>query len=160
MSQIPYTVKDSDGFVQHGVFQPDFPGVEYFEGEGSGEDNPVYGVNDLYRTESGFWIWGTSNTGTDALFAYEGITEEQARDWLEKNGHHEAVDRYFNKPKGGRPAKGEKFQARVPRATLERIDADAARNEMDRSDLVAALIEIAYCPSVAERRMLETALGI
>ncbi len=97
MTQVPFTVV-TGGFTQHGVFQPDLPGTLYFEGMGQGGDNPVPGVNDLYRSDSGFWIWGTTNTGTDALFAYECITDAQARDWLQKNGHHEAVALYFPAP--------------------------------------------------------------
>jgi hypothetical protein len=91
---IPYTVV-RDGYVLHGAFESDLPGTESFEGPGQGDDNPVPGVNDLWRTDTGEWIQGTDATGTDAVFAYQGITEAQARAWLVANEHHEAAHRHF-----------------------------------------------------------------
>lgn len=91
---IPYTVV-CDGHVLYGVFESDLPGTEYFEGPGHGDDNPVPGVNDLYRTDTGQRIRGTHDTGTAAVFAYEGITEAQAHAWLIANGHHDAAHRHF-----------------------------------------------------------------
>lgn len=91
---IPYTVV-RDGLVLHGAFDSDLPGTEFFEGLGQGDDGPVPGVNDLWRTDTGEWIQGTTETGTGAVFAYRGVTGAQARLWLVANGHHDAAHRHF-----------------------------------------------------------------
>ncbi|MER6605771.1 hypothetical protein ABT282_07600 [Streptomyces sp. NPDC000927] len=156
----PHTKLDPSGNTLHGIFHSDLPGVEHFEGLGQGDDNPIYGVNDLWRSDTGQWIWGTTNTGNDSQYAYVGIEPEVARDWLEKNEHPEAVDRYFNKPRGGRPRKGEKAQVRIPQALLDRIDTDAERNNLDRSDMLAQLIALAYSADIHDIMKIREQLHI
>lgn len=160
MIQVPYVVKAEDGFTQHGIFQPDYPGTEHFEGLGQGDDNPVPGVNHLFRTDAGEWIWANTNTGTDAQLVYELITPAQARNWLEWNDQSDAARRYFGGLQDERHSPKEVVLARVPKETSERINDDAARNNMEAEDFVAELIAIAYTRRTFDRNTLAWKLGI
>ncbi|WP_078982483.1 hypothetical protein [Embleya scabrispora] len=91
---IPYTVV-CDGHVLHGAFESDLPGTEYFEGPGQGgrqsrprRERPV--ARGHRRVDP-----GTTETGTDAVYGYRGVTGAQARAWLIANGHHDAAHRHF-----------------------------------------------------------------
>ncbi|MEV4505478.1 hypothetical protein [Streptomyces klenkii] len=160
MIQVPYVVKAEDGFTQHGVFQPDYPGTEHFEGLGQGDGNPIPGVNHLFRTDTGEWIWATTNTGTDAQLIYELITPAQARNWLERNDQNDAVLRYFGNPQGEHHSPKEIIRARVPKGISDRIHADASRNNMEAEEFAAKLIAIAYTKRTIDRNMLAWKLGI
>lgn len=49
---IPYTPVH-DRLVLHGAFEPHAPGTEFFEGPERGDDDPVPGADDPWRTDTG-----------------------------------------------------------------------------------------------------------
>ncbi|MEU5421351.1 hypothetical protein [Streptomyces sp. NPDC020667] len=128
----------------------------------SDSGRPIYSFHTwhLFRTDTGEWIWATTNTGTDAQLVYELITPAQARNWLEWNDHNDVARRYFGGTQDEQHSPKETIRARVSKETSERIYDDAARNNMEAEDFVAELIAIAYTKRTIDRNALAWKLGI
>lgn len=129
MARIAYTGTYSDGMPFGGVFDSD--SAESFEGNDPNPDGYVM-AEELFLTGSDTWILNQVTAGSPDRSTYEVISPDTAREWLDKNHHPEAVKRYFERSKGGRPGIGERLVTRVPARTYNQI---AALSEMYAEEL-------------------------
>ncbi|MFJ5120969.1 hypothetical protein [Kitasatospora sp. NPDC088548] len=115
-----------------------------WDGSNRISDTPVV----LYRTKGGRWVRNTYSQRQGVEERYEFVTDEQARDWLIRNKHHEHVARYFGELEeeagpnlGGRPKIGEKkSEVRLPDKVLAAIDDQAKGKGVTRAELLRTLI--------------------
>jgi hypothetical protein len=104
----------------------------------------------LFHTAEGRWVLygyiyrqpgralGTGNTF---------ISGDQARDWLERNGHDGAAVRYFGETaeRGpGRPAIGGRVTIPVGDGRLAVVDAWARDRKVSRAEAIRQLLDIAF----------------
>jgi hypothetical protein len=102
----------------------------------------------LHRTAGGKWVLNTDahryHSGPNA---YRYITGAQAREWLLKNQHDDAAERFFgevpeeedNRP--GRPEIGGRVTTALGAARLAEVDAFAALKGITRAEAIRALVE-------------------
>lgn len=130
MARISYTGTRPDGLTFGGVFDSD--AAEMFEGNDPDPDGYT-STEELFLTDDGWWILNrVIDTGDPIQSTYALIDADLARKWLIENGHPEAVKRYFERPKGGRPPIGERLNTSVPARMYNQI---AALSEMYAEDL-------------------------
>lgn len=103
----------------------------------------------LYRTKEGRWVlydcleatWG----GEIGQYSY--IKPGQAREWLERNEHEEALrENFLEAPEGrnpGRPTIGARANLSVGPDRLAAIDAWARARKLTRGEAVRQLLDIA-----------------
>jgi hypothetical protein len=114
MARVAYTGKHADGMEFGGLFETG--NAEKFEGNESDYSNEYdYSLPDeLYLTEDGAWILNQVVVGSPDRSTYTLLSADEARAWLEGNNHPEAVTRYFERPKGGRPKIGDRLITTAP----------------------------------------------
>ncbi|MEV7675012.1 hypothetical protein [Streptomyces sp. NPDC088752] len=113
-----------------------------FDGESpqSIEEEGFWEAN-LFLTAEDHWVLNNVALGKNSKgSAYIQVDGDRARAWMERNGHTEAVTRYFERPKGGRPGVGEKLFARVPARTYNQIADLAELYAEDMSSTVRRLL--------------------
>lgn len=103
----------------------------------------------LFRTAEGRWVlhgyvharpggaFGTGNTF---------VSTDQARDWLGRNGHHEAVAGYFGEAaeRGpGRPAIGGRVTIPIGDGRLTAVDTWARNRKVSRAEAIRQLLDFA-----------------
>lgn len=138
MVQISYTHTE-DCHVQHGLFNSDT--AEHFHClDRDNEDDPS--CDELFRTDLGYWILNRIDASANTT-TFKTITNAEAKLWLNANGHLEAAARYFDRPKGGRPSKGQKVEVRVPSKDLTYIDGLCETWDMDRPEGIRRLLGLA-----------------
>lgn len=98
----------------------------------------------LYRTAGGRWVLHSWSQYQNVPEQYEFISDQQAREWLLKNGHDEAVERFFGpveEERGpGRPEIGPAIQIRLPEEMLSRIDQQAKELGISRAERIRQLL--------------------
>jgi hypothetical protein len=135
--QIAYTSLDSDGPINSRVFDTDQ--AEEFEGDDPAPRLRVEGTAwnvGMYLTREGRWVVSTllirsaekGGSGT----VYMEVDGDRAHEFLKKYHHLEAAQRYFERPKGGRPKIGDRLITTVP-ARMHNEIADLA--EMYAEDM-------------------------
>lgn len=101
----------------------------------------------LYRTAGGRWVLHFWSQYQGVPERYEFISDTKAREWLLKNGHDEAVERFFGpveEERGpGRPEIGPAIQIRLPQELLDKIDARAQESGSSRAETIRQLLAIA-----------------
>jgi hypothetical protein len=114
MARIAYTGTDDSGMTIGGMFESDT--AEKFDGnESNYADEHDYSLpEELYLTDSGSWILNQAVVASPDRSTYTRLSADEARAWLEANNHPEAVTRYFERPKGGRPKIGERVITTIP----------------------------------------------
>ncbi|MFJ9380214.1 hypothetical protein [Streptomyces sp. NPDC101455] len=148
MARIPYAHTDETGFTTHGYFESDT--AERFHGNDPDPDG--YNLaEELYCSDLGYWLLDRGQSDG----SYVAISDEEARQWLIDNEYPEEAKRRFERPKGGRPSKGEKVEVRIPAWTLRRIDEIAARNDLDQLETIRRLLVMAVR---TERSIAESAI--
>lgn len=99
----------------------------------------------LYRTKSGRWVLHHWSQWQGTIPTYRFVTDEQAREWLLRCGHDEAVARHFGdveEERGpGRPEIGPAFSLRFPTDMLERLDARAKDAGTSRAAMIRRAVE-------------------
>jgi hypothetical protein len=69
----------------------------------------------MYLTRDGAWVLNTLIIRKeDFLNVYKEVEGDEANRWLKKHHHLEAAERYFERPKGGRPKIGERLITTAP----------------------------------------------
>lgn len=108
----------------------------------------------LYRTAGGRWVLNSWSQFQGVPEQYEFISDARAREWLLKNGHDEAVERYFGEIEDergpGRPEIGPAIQVRLPEDLLARVDAYAGEQRISRAEAVRRLLESALWLTMAK----------
>ncbi|MGW7100309.1 hypothetical protein [Streptomyces sp. NPDC054838] len=102
--------------------------ADMFEGKDPDFDSRSM-TEHLYLTADDDWVLNEAN-GSDST--YTKLDADDARTWLQENKHPEALKRYFERPKGGRPAIGERLITTVPARTHNEI---ADLSEMYAEDM-------------------------
>jgi hypothetical protein len=101
----------------------------------------------LFRTKEGRWVLRDYLSVEPLIPAHSYITDEQARKWLERNEHEEAVRRFFTEvaeDRGpGRPAIGARANIPFGRDRLAAIDTWAQARNISRGEAVRQLLDIA-----------------
>lgn len=111
MARIAYTGTHPDGMTFGGLFETE--SAEKFEGNDQPEESYAL-PEELYLSEDGYWILNQVVVASPDRSTYTLVSADDARAWLEANDHKEAVQRYFERPKGGRPRIGERLITTVP----------------------------------------------
>lgn len=110
LAYIAYNATAPDGTPEGRLFDPQeaelFPGNDPDDGELVWEH--------LYLTEKGVWIKNTIRFGSPDTSSFDAVPPEVAHAWLKDNNHQEAAERYFERPKGGRPKIGERLITTAP----------------------------------------------
>lgn len=138
MARITYTGTHPDGSTFGGLFDSD--DAEWFEGNDSDPDDYTM-QEELYLTSDDRWILNRVVASDIDRSTYELITPERAREWLEENNYPEAVRRYFERPKGGRPRIGERLITRAPARMHNKIAVLAEMYGEDMPDTVRRLLD-------------------
>lgn len=98
----------------------------------------------LYRTAGGRWVLHFWSQYQGVPERYEFISDTKAREWLLKNGHDEAVERFFGpveEERGpGRPEIGPAIQIRLPEDMLAQIDQQAKELGISRAERIRQLL--------------------
>jgi len=106
----------------------------------------------LYRTAGGRWVLNSWSQFQGVPERYEFISDARAREWLLKNGHDEAVQRFFGEieeERGpGRPEIGPAIQVRLPAELLRRVEDWAQAQGVSRAEAVRRLLEAALVKEV------------
>lgn len=111
MSYIPFRRGEDE---PEGLFDSDL--AEYYPGlEPERRDPDTYWEASLYLTAEDQWVMNILAFGPENhhVAFYTLVEAHIARLWLEANNYPEVVNRYFNRPKGGRPGIGDKLITRV-----------------------------------------------
>jgi hypothetical protein len=165
--KIPYVIQDPalPRRLLHGLFWTEgiddtFDGLDPWDMHSDGMTEVLYHLNSDSLTDNN-WILLHSDTANDAQVVHEVISDDRAREWLEKNDHAAAVEKYFTKPKGGRPSIGPKIQSNVTPSVYSKIQRDREDWGLSESDVVRSRLEIAYMDTVDQRqkRMFQLALA-
>jgi hypothetical protein len=102
----------------------------------------------VLRTAQGRWVLGSySRYNSDHQEHYRFVTVDQAREWLLRNGHDEAVEQYFGEVEeetgpnlGGRPEIGPAINVRLPKDLLARVDRSAADRGLSRAEAIRQML--------------------
>lgn len=102
----------------------------------------------LYRTPGGRWVRNRdAKNFYNGPETYEFVTDDEARDWLLRNSHDEAVTKWFGEieeERGpGRPEVGKPINLRLGDDLLDRVDAEAKRRGKTRAETVRELVAAA-----------------
>lgn len=125
-----------------------FPGETYWDGNNSACVHLRDGTRrqHLHRTARGRWVLENTSQWQNEQDTYEFITDDEAREWLIKNGDDGAVTEFFGEmedesgpPVGGRPKIGPQVSVAYPPELLQRID--AKRGKQSRAEFLRALAE-------------------
>jgi hypothetical protein len=106
------------------------------------------GYEELYRTKGGRWVrhYNARSEFNGPEF-YEFLTDEQAQEWLLKDGDDDAVRKYFGEieeERGpGRPEIGPAFSVRFPADLLARVDQLAGACGLTRAAWLRQVAEVA-----------------
>ncbi|MFH8483175.1 hypothetical protein [Streptomyces sp. NPDC018055] len=80
----------------------------------------------MYLTRDGAWVLNTLIVRKqDVINVFKEVEGDRAHAWLKQYHHLEAAERYFERPKGGRPKIGERLITTVP-ARVQHEIADLA----------------------------------
>lgn len=137
MARIAYTDTHPDGSTFGGWFESD--NAEKFEGNDQPEGSYAL-PEELYLTDDGFWILNQVVIANPDRSTYTLVDADEARQWLEENNHPEAVQRYFERPKGGRPRIGERLITTAPARMHNQIAALSEMYAEDMPDTVRRLL--------------------
>lgn len=94
----------------------------------------------VWLTPSGRWV--LTSTDWDCY-----ITEDEARGFLDENGHRDAVLAHIDVPRAtrGRPEVGPEVKVRLPESTIAAVDSMATTNGLTRAGQLRSMImDIAY----------------
>ena len=101
----------------------------------------------LYYTAGKRWVlyhWSQWPGGEEW---HKFISDQQAREWLLKNGHHQAAGRHFGeieeKRGPGRPEIGPAIQIRLPESLLTRLDEEAGKAGTSRAETIRRILAAA-----------------
>lgn len=102
---------------------------------------------ELYRTAQGRWVlrhW-SQREGSPDTFRF--VSDDVAREWLIRNEHDDAVERYFDQlteeegPRPtGRPEEGRPINVRLPETIITALDERAAQAGEPRAEVVRRLL--------------------
>ena len=99
----------------------------------------------LYRTAGGRWVLHSWSQWQGRPETYRFVSDDKAREWLLKNEHDEAVEKYFGEieeERGpGRPEIGPVIQVRLPEDLLTKVDAAAEKAGLSRAETIRQLLE-------------------
>src|SRR5690606_4914211 len=99
---------------------------------------------ELYRTAGGRWALHVWSQYQGVPERYEFISDTRAREWLLKNGHDEAVERFFGPGEEERgpclPEIGPSSHIRMPEDMLARIDQQARELGTSRAERIRQLL--------------------
>lgn len=102
---------------------------------------------ELFRTAGGRWVLHFWSNYSGVPERYNFVSDAAAREWLLKNDHDEAVEKYFGaieEERGpGRPEIGPAIQIRLPQELLDKIDARAQESGSSRAETIRQLLAIA-----------------
>jgi hypothetical protein len=140
-------VYDEDGKL--GWFDPDkaerFNEATRWDGQNNvSAVAPRYHHEALYRTKGGRWVLNHWSQWQGSEETYRFVTDEQAKTWLLKCEHDDAVKRYFGEieeERGpGRPAVGPMVNVRLGEDLTARVDAARLEGE-SRAAAIRRLLE-------------------
>ena len=98
----------------------------------------------LYRTKGGRWVLHSWSQWQGRPETYRFVSDDKAREWLLKNEHDEAVEKYFGEieeERGpGRPEIGPVIQVRLPEEMTAQLDALAERDGVPRAEVIRRLL--------------------
>lgn len=114
MALIGYLFTDRHGDQVDRLFESDE--AEMYEGERVDDDwERLYLVEPEFAVEaSQIWILNKISFEGPEVSDYLVISAEEAHAWLKANDYREAAERYFERPKGGRPKIGERLITTAP----------------------------------------------
>ena len=109
------------------------------------------GYEKLLRTAQGRWVrYYNSVNEFNGPEYYEFLTDDEAKDWLLREGSDKAerkLEKYFGKVEeesgpnlGGRPAVGKKVEMRLDEETLARVDDRASAEGVARAEMLRRLV--------------------
>lgn len=137
MARISYTATEG-GMTVGGVFNSET--AQSFVGNDPAPDGYA-SPEELFLTDDGWWILNrVVDTGDPVRSTYELIQPDEARAWLTENNHPEAVKRYFERPKGGRPSIGDRLITTVPARMHNQIAVLSEMYAEDTPDTVRRLL--------------------
>lgn len=153
MARINVYYTDGDGTTRTGWFDTDAATEntsEYKDWNGSNHIGRMSGLQagyeEIYRTAGGRWVrhYNGRNEYNGPEY-YEFITDEQARDWLIRDGDDDIVEKWFGElepERGpGRPEVGKPINVRLGDELLGRVDAWAEKLGKSRADILRELVE-------------------
>ncbi|MGW1436952.1 hypothetical protein ACWD7M_17080 [Streptomyces griseus] len=103
MARVAFNTVYNGGSYHGGWFETD--DAEVFEGKPPAYDSGTM-TEYLYLTAETDWML---NEARDSNSTYTRLDADDAHAWLKDNDHPEAAERYFERPKGGRPKIGERL---------------------------------------------------
>lgn len=139
MARITYTGTHPDGSTFGGWFESDT--AEKFEGNERQEAGCSYALpEELYLTEDGLWILNRFVVANPDRSTYIWMPDQEAHAWLKDNNYPEVAKKYFERPKGGRPAIGDRLITTAPARMRNQIAALSEMYAEDMPDTVRRLL--------------------
>lgn len=140
MALIEYSSTDQHGDQVDRLFESDE--AEMYEGERLDDDwERLYRVEPEWSFETGqFWVLNKISFELPEVSTYTAIAPEEAHAWLKANDYKEAAERYFERPRGGRPKIGERLITTAPVRVHNEIAELAKTYEEEVPDTIRRLL--------------------